>query len=924
MNLSDLFIESGSNLSLWQLNDRLKILGIEFDTEDKNKQRLIILYDEAMKDQRNLEKLKDKLLADKQRKKNDRKDNSNRREDIEVEVPREGKFTNRVINQVLNLKKYYQEQNDLKDLNQKQDINDIQKGKLSCNPHFKINEANAATEPEKDKVVVKQGNFSFLAKDRQMLFTNDVDNNNSHNVNMKVDNFNSANAAATNDNYNNININYILNRTQQPNSTQRNRSKERNTLNLNEMRRPITSDKNQVNVANLGIEKQHDLDYETQERLMRNTNIGRGFKNITNDFDDANNLNTARFKLEKKHQEPFAATQEIPSYYNSRISEKPLAVISEISNEDTSHSLKKDQKANLATANFEPLKRNTCNFMRQPSQNKFSSDLEENTSKNPSMFGTDASNNNNSNKIGVNNNNNNKNNFGKALFNPRYNNGLDSVNAANNNKTFANTNSSLISLNAHNAISAYSPSKGGNVNEYSASGAFMPVVPNKINYIRSIAPDDYNHQTSSKNLSEINRQIRDNSSANQYEYPNSNSLNHANVCNNNDNNENDIFHQRIRQQIQIQKQVKTFDNKIATNEFANNEQSFKSRQAPQEFTNENYNPILQEYIPYARRSSQSIQNQAQNLKINKSNEQNPTDININQRQPLINQTSQLNKNFQQNLNVDFNNNNVEKEARGSSSAANQPGKNSIIASRNKEAQENSKQSNKMFIEEQDVENIPYQPEAAKTEDPSTMARVESFISEHRKIFGSTFAFGIIIVSLVGLNHAQVINVREFTERNIRNLIDLSRSTIDNGYIAFFNLVDFFIETIQNALNALLTFTGASIWNNIYLIIFLILAVLVIRYIILKVQYRRIAYEVFEKVKNRLREIRRSNMNNSRAGIRLDEVVNDFSHVYNLDQTVFRENVVPLLREMRTKDDDIRSCTEYEAGKYYEKWQFKGF
>jgi len=180
---------------------------------------------------------------------------------------------------------------------------------------------------------------------------------------------------------------------------------------------------------------------------------------------------------------------------------------------------------------------------------------------------------------------------------------------------------------------------------------------------------------------------------------------------------------------------------------------------------------------------------------------------------------------------------------------------------------------------------------------------------------------LIIISFAGLNHAHVIDVGSFANRSMEIV---SMITPQNAHELFDDLVQIILKIVEKVITRILTLTGASIWNNIYFIIFLVFAVLIIRFYYLKVHYRRIANEIFGSIKNRLREIRRANINEFKAGIRVDEIVNEFSVNYNMTQNSFRDNILPLLKNLRNKDQEVKSFVDSEGGKYYEKWQFKGF
>lgn len=193
-------------------------------------------------------------------------------------------------------------------------------------------------------------------------------------------------------------------------------------------------------------------------------------------------------------------------------------------------------------------------------------------------------------------------------------------------------------------------------------------------------------------------------------------------------------------------------------------------------------------------------------------------------------------------------------------------------------------------------------------------------NDHQKIIFGVVGLGFIAVSLAGLNYAKV-DVEDFKTKSLQLINNI---TVGNFIELFENLINITLKFIQRIFTYILSNLGASIWSNIYLIVFLIIIVLIIRYIYMKIHYRKISRDIFKIIKNRLREIKRKNSNNFRAGIRVEEMVDEFSELYKIDNNNFRENILPLMRIMRNKDEDIRCFGENEGGKYFEKWQFKGF
>jgi hypothetical protein len=957
MNLSDLFIDKGSSFSNRQLKGRLNIMGVEYEKENINKQSLIALYDESVKDKNNKIKIQKELISDTNAKNKDAKQENLRRKDpIIIEISHEPKLPNRPIIQNLNITRKNIEENRFKDLisqarikeNQQQQSNikegfkygnlqakepqdfkkadfkrDLsisngkaydedfksEKGKsLNYNNHEKGNisnqyaynlswqvNANIATAPDNGNIIMHKADFPNITGERRSGL---------------IENSNNLGGAANN-NYN-ILYNLPTNFTQNGNSQQNKWNSEERSDQIiidNKAKISYPTNKNKINFAVSDnnpntLSKNYDFavnEDQLWKRNSRNTISGKGIKNL-NEFDHPSNLNV-NVKIEKKPRDPLPQ-QQIPEEFqsnnyrnqyvynnnnNNRNSDNTLPAIKELENEDKSNSLNKDKKYDL-TGYVENWNKQPSNFSSQINQNRFTD-----TKKN--LY----SNKNNQNLLGIDSINHNKRNDFRDAFNSY-------VNAANNYEPIRNYNPNL---NSNTNVNYDYSQKEEKIPDHSGSGAFMPVEQNLLSSKRIISDNNY-ITTSLKDIPVLNMMIGSSSSkANKYENTNSN-IYKANVVEY-DNNKNNIFQQP---QINLNKKPCDYIDYIENNQ----DQSSKSKQNTYDFPIENFHPILQEYKPLLARSSQRIQNQPspQNPNIN-----NIIDLNkapIKQKQQF-NSASNTNNNIQQELNYDFQNKNANAPKRFRSSAANQQKsqQNSMITIKNREDEtQQSSQINMMFIDEE-AKNVPFAP---KANNPSAKARFEPFISEHRKIFAITFAFGIVIVSLAGLNHAQVINVRSFAERGIKIMDSLNNITLQNAIVAFYNLIRWILEFIEYILSRILRFTGASIWNNIYLIAFLILAVLLIRYIYLKVHYNRIAHEIYQKIKNRLRKLERPNLNDFRAGMRLDDVINEFSQVYRLSNNDFRDNVLTLLRELRAKDEDIRSFVEVEAGKHFEKWQFK--
>lgn len=1008
MNLSDIFIDKGNTFSTRQLKDRLNKMGIEYDKENINKQTLISLYDEALKDQSNWRKIEKDLIADANLKnKNTRQEILNRKEPVTVEITHEPKLVGRPIIQNINITKKNAEENKYKDLNPQANISDL---KQQQNKLIDFNEANKygnlqAKELQDYKRSELNKNLSISngkafdedtkqEKGKSYIYNADIDKKNNYIQSSQLDNIHSnklnsqlnANVSTTHESENlnsqkanfpyqsnlinnrqtelndssinkiykngierDFNLN-ILNKLppnfRQNGNTQQSKynsdasneaisteaNKQPNFLYGNEDRKTVQiSQANDLNNLNKNLNLNSQEDNQIKKRTLRNTIPGTASSRNVNESDLPSNANV-NVGREKKHQDAFSQQQQIPqefqyntyrnnqnaynNYARNRLSETSLPAIKEAENEERSNSLTQEQKGNFGLqANKKPK-----NFINQSNQDR----LVANSNINQNLFGMDSVNNHDNN---FNNNQRNDyplNNFGKA-YNANYE-GFDTVNSSRNLENFGILNSNL-NVNLPNANYSIA-SSDVNMKEYYDTGAFMPVNQNKVYSNKKIPSDVYNKDTSSKNIIDQSRKVN---SAQSSKYSNADintNLFNANAIQNKT--DNDVIFQKPQSKISMKPSDFISEN--------------AKQRATYEFNDANYHPVLQEYQPFIKRSSESIQNQNQFENVNeqqqhqnqfshvnnRNNYNNLIDINASsgnrQQIPIFNSAQNLNRSIQSDLNYDF----PDKKSapkRFSSEAANPLMQNSHLSIKNQNQERlyqqsnQSNQSNKMFIDEENKINIPVSPKAYE---PGAKARFEAFIGEYRKIFTGTFAFGIVIVSLAGLNQAGLINVRSFAERGLKIMNNLNNFSVGDVINLFNDLIMWILGGINEIFKGLLRFTGASIWNNFYLIAFLIIAVLIIRFVYLKVHYRRISYEIFEQVKNRLREIRRANLNNFRAGLRLDEIINEFSQINNLNQNAFRENILPLLKDLRGKDEDIRSFGEQEAGKYFEKWQFKGF
>ncbi len=454
--------------------------------------------------------------------------------------------------------------------------------------------------------------------------------------------------------------------------------------------------------------------------------------------------------------------------------------------------------------------------------------------------------------------------------------GLNSINNNINdfNTAFNPNYIGLDSVNASNNVKVFGDLKPSvnkpflNNKEYSFGLNPHEKIPSNI---PSVA--DFNRETTTKNLKRDSNKNLDNINLNSY--PNVD----ANLFNVNIENQNKLNNQ-INQNMQKPSQYQG----NVTN-----------------YNTETYKPIFiqdDKHGPLIRLDSQNIKNQ--NLKENKNNSNNNLiDINL----PFNNK--QIINNIQSNINNDFEN----ISRRQSSKLIPKLKDDSIINIRH----QHTNKSDKNIMVCDDERNIPYSESVEKNEQ-------ESIFRENRNYFIGVFLFGLMIISLVGLNNARIVDLGRFANRSLEVMGNLTFSNITMSFDA---LITFILDIIKQLLVRILALTSASIWENIYLIVFLLMAFVIIRHIYLKVHYKKIANEIYEIIKSRLREMRRENLRNFRSGIRVDDFVNEFSQLHNINPNTFREYVLPILKNKRSKDEDIRVFGELEGGKYFDKWQFKG-
>lgn len=927
MNLEYLYIDKGINFTMRQLKDRLDLMGIRYDKEDINKATLVRLYDEALSDDKNKQKISNQLISDTNaRNKNTNKQIlNNRKEPLDIEVPKEAKIphknihlTNSInltgnsnlentklnLNEILpqNQNKQKSFSNDLSRILDNYKAASLNAQRLNCEfvkeDNFAVSNGNpffddkTRSELNNENLVKQQFACNLNLNDHLNLNPEQIiknDNNFRYPNNIAAKENNNASTNHQQNVFNNLPPNFLIannnpqmTKQQQISSNKDNRKSMDNLPNFsfgntandysaNNNRslmpkdNPVFNNSNQV-YNNINIPSANNI-------LRSNTrNTLANFQNI-DDFNYINSTNNNEYN-NNNNNFSIAQNKKDDNDYNRYISNNDF-------NSNNNINAHLQSKHSLVTIKEAENENNSKSLEKD--KNKIESDFpaERNLSgfervNNSNFINFDKS---NANLIGMNSINTASNNFKTgADFNQNFK-GLDSINVSRNYQTFGNANPYQIIPE----LSTPNNQSFGNNN-------------NNDNYASrpNLTRADFNRETSSKNNPDLNKKIAENAKAN---YSSStNNLFNPQAQNQPNLNEEEQSIQQARNQINLQPQTQQ-----------QNQQQ----------------PMQENDRPFGRRSTQSIKIQNQN-----SNNQ-LIDINAQkteyQRQLGLQRNNSNNNNFAfsdaaNNANNDFENMPKQRSTFSSNNIAANAGE-SVLEIKNNEATKTNNNQIRMVLD--DERNIPFshQENNHALNDFSNNAKEDSYFGEFRNIFIALFLFSLIIISFAGLNHAHYIDVASFASRSVEIMHSITPENAINLFDAF---VGFVLEIIQKIFSRILAFTGASIWNNIYLIVFLVIAVFVIRYFYLKVHYRRIANEVYEVIRKRLREMRRGNLHDHRAGIRVDEIINEFSLRYNFTQNVFRDNILPLLKSLRSKDEDIRSFGENEGGKYYEKWQFKGF
>lgn len=196
-------------------------------------------------------------------------------------------------------------------------------------------------------------------------------------------------------------------------------------------------------------------------------------------------------------------------------------------------------------------------------------------------------------------------------------------------------------------------------------------------------------------------------------------------------------------------------------------------------------------------------------------------------------------------------------------------------------------------------------------------------NDYRNIFFLVLFTVSAFFSMFYFYRSQNISIGSYTNwlSSVGDLLStINRENISNVFNSF---IESSLSIIGDILQRIFSNARESIWNHIYFIIFAIIFIFIIRYLYLQYYYKKTSHEIYELIKNRLRNIRRLNPSDFRAGLRVDDIVAEFTQTYNFTENNFRLIILPLLKILRSKDHEVKSFAEQSNGKVFEKWQYKG-
>lgn len=159
---------------------------------------------------------------------------------------------------------------------------------------------------------------------------------------------------------------------------------------------------------------------------------------------------------------------------------------------------------------------------------------------------------------------------------------------------------------------------------------------------------------------------------------------------------------------------------------------------------------------------------------------------------------------------------------------------------------------------------------------------------------------------------------------VNNLSEqLSMLNYENISTAFLNNIKIILKIISDIFETILSGARASVWNNIQWVVLIIIFVCFFRYIYVQYSNRKLANEIYDVIKKKLKDLKRRNPDDFREGITIDEIVTEFSQIHNISENDFRQTILPLIKTLRSKDKDVKLFAEQINGKVIEKLQFKG-